>query len=145
MASILLSGYYPTEFVREKTFRFLRQVKKRVGYEKAYEVSQANLRGYMLFVEGVVLTPENVKELDTMKAQNVFSYMPHEVPWQKDAEAVCEVDEDGFRADGSVPIFEPDWDFPKPRSLPNTTKEMVMEAAQNMVATSNLLMASNDR
>ena len=142
MTQILLSGYYPTEFGREKVFRILRQIKKKVGYDNAYEVSQANLRGYMLFVEGVVLTPENIKELDTMRAETAFSYMPHEFPWRRDAEAIVEVDEDGFRADKSPALFE-EWDFPKENRLRRyDDKEAVIEAAQALVATTNLLIAS---
>jgi hypothetical protein len=143
MANILLSGYCPTEYGREKVFRTLRQIKKRVGYEKAYETCQENLRGYMVFVEGVVLTPENIKELDKMRAESAFAYMPYEFPWRNGCIEVCEVDEDGFRSDGSIPIFEPDWDFPKTRSTPQTTKEAIIEAAQSIVATSNLAMMSS--
>lgn len=133
MASILLSGYYPTEFGRERAFRILRQIKKRVGFEKAYEASQENLRGYMLFVEGVVLTPETIKQLDSIPAQSAFSYMPHEFPWRNGSTEIWEVDEDGFRVDDTKPLFD-DWDYPKPRSTPQTTKEAIIGAAKAIVS-----------
>jgi hypothetical protein len=140
----LLSGYYINEFGREKAFRYLRQISKKVGFTKAYEVTQANLRGYMLFVEGVVLTPEHIELLDKMNAHHVFAYMPHVFPWREGAENIYEVDEDGFRADATPVVFEP-WDVPKENRLRrHDNKEALIEAAKTLVETSNLLIASTD-
>ena len=127
---VLLTTNYYTYEQREKAFRFLRQI-ARVVQVQAYEFAQENLRGYMLAVEGVVLTEDTIKALDAIKAHHVFTYMPHEFPWRKDALDIHSINTDGFREDGTEPIFE-DYQVPQvPQERP--TRDPIMQAIKNVI------------
>ena len=126
---MLLTANYATPDQREKAFRYLRQVVRSTGASVvAHEYTLPNLRGYMLAVEGVVLNDTTIPVLDKMKAHEVFAYMPVGFEWRVFAEGIAEVNDDGFRADGSVHIFE---DYEVPQALRPTPRAVFEEAIKN--------------